>query len=57
MNVEFKDNSMKIKNLIQSRAEQLLLEGAIEIKAQASKNTKSKKRNRRTKKKLELCFR
>lgn len=43
MAVEFKDYSVKVKKLLENKALQLLTEGAIEIKAQVSKNTKSKK--------------
>lgn len=43
MDVEFKDYSVKVKKLLENKALQLLTEGAIEIKAQATKNTKSKK--------------
>lgn len=54
MSVEFKDYSVRVKKLIQNKAEQLIAEGAMEIKAQAAKNTTSKKRNWRIKKKLGL---
>lgn len=43
MDAEFKDYSVKVKKLLEDKAIQLLTEGAIEIKAQATKNTKSKK--------------
>ena len=43
MNVQFEDFSVRVKKIISDKAIQLLTEGSIEIKKQATDNTVSKK--------------